>query len=329
MVTFRKLKRIVLFGTVALVVFGMWVSRGSKRRRLEWMGPPFSAEDMRFEGMVICNKQHVKQPRVNDAQTWQDVEDRNTIVFSSYYDADDHLIRVVANSLLEDTRPLYCVMWFEKAGSSWDTREGVISVKAFRDDLPFHHGRPWSAFYYICYLPHTKDIPYAISLAPRSCGTYQSGNSLAVQNTPNTWYQPKVEFGLCLPMIMNHFSDIVTLVETFEMHRILGVEKVVVYNVSMTASVENLIRDYQREGFVDVVQWNIMDKLNTWTHPGTPKDPNIQIHYAGQVSCMNDCLNRYKLYICQTYGRCKIRYNHISKKKTKKALNYIAQFWLS
>ncbi|XP_014665633.1 PREDICTED: uncharacterized protein LOC106807713 [Priapulus caudatus] len=291
MLAMRRAKRLLLAGIVCFVIVYAWRASG-KRKVVRWRGLAFNQQEMVDADMVICDSNDAKQPRVRDQQKWQDVKGRDTIVFSAYYEKS-HFVRIVANSRRDDSRPLLCVMWFETAGSSWAIREGVVTVLAQADEIPFHHERPWTSFYYICPLPLTPDIPYAISLAATSCDT-APGNVLAVLNTPDVWRRTKVMFGLCFPMIMNDFSDIVPLVETLEMHRILGVEKVVVYNVSMGKAAESLIREYQTEGFVDVVQWNIMDKLTTWTHPGTPRDSRLQIHYAGQVSCMNDCLHRYR-----------------------------------
>ena len=74
--------------------------------------------------------------------------------------------------------------------------------------------------------------------------------------------------------------------------RLLGVNRVVVYNTSSGPDLSRLLHSYSQEGFVEVVPWPIDRHLTPsagWMPARSPGD----IHYYGQLTTLNECSYRY------------------------------------
>ena len=95
-------------------------------------------------------------------------------------------------------------------------------------------------------------------------------------------YNPFLNFTVCLTTLHSNFSDAKRLVEFIEMHRILGAQRIVVYNENVSGEIHRYLEMYKSSKFVDVYQWKV------------PSD--VDIHYHGQIAMVNDCLYRY-MYI--------------------------------
>ena len=74
--------------------------------------------------------------------------------------------------------------------------------------------------------------------------------------------------------------------------RLLGVNRVVIYNTSSGPDLSRLLHSYSQEGFVEVVPWPIGRHLTPsrgWQPTLFPGD----IHYYGQLTTLNECSYRY------------------------------------
>ena len=90
--------------------------------------------------------------------------------------------------------------------------------------------------------------------------------------------QPRrYNFLICFSPLHRHFGDATLVVENLEMAQVLGAQHAVVYNTSITAGVDTVLRHYVRRGFLDVVSW---------------RDPPEPVHYKAQMGAINDCLLR-------------------------------------
>lgn len=78
------------------------------------------------------------------------------------------------------------------------------------------------------------------------------------------------------------------LVEMIEINKLFGADHFVFYNYSTGPDVDAYLQDYQRDGLVEVIQW----QLPTMFDPHSPKDKVAGIHYFGQLASLNDCLYR-------------------------------------
>lgn len=73
--------------------------------------------------------------------------------------------------------------------------------------------------------------------------------------------------------------------------RLLGVDRVVVYNNTCGQELDRLLRVYSEEGFVEMVPWPIHEHLvpsHGWKHSVSGGD----VHYFGQQVTLNECIYR-------------------------------------
>ncbi|XP_034024948.1 uncharacterized protein LOC117509385 isoform X1 [Thalassophryne amazonica] len=91
---------------------------------------------------------------------------------------------------------------------------------------------------------------------------------------------------------MFDFTNVLQLVQSLEVLRILGVSRVVVYKTSCSPETQRLLDYYTNTGFVEVIPWSITRFVNvsrSWLPQHGPGD----LHYFGQITALNDCLYRY------------------------------------
>ncbi len=73
--------------------------------------------------------------------------------------------------------------------------------------------------------------------------------------------------------------------------RLLGVDRVVIYNTSCGPDLDRLLQSYSQEGFVEMVPWPIDQHLNPsrgWLFSANGGD----LHYFGQLTTLNECIYR-------------------------------------
>lgn len=73
--------------------------------------------------------------------------------------------------------------------------------------------------------------------------------------------------------------------------RLLGVDRVVIYNTSCGPELDHLLQEYSKEGFLEVVPWPIDKHLvpsHGWLHSQSGGD----VHYFGQQTTLNECIYR-------------------------------------
>ncbi|XP_053377892.1 uncharacterized protein LOC128547951 [Mercenaria mercenaria] len=101
----------------------------------------------------------------------------------------------------------------------------------------------------------------------------------------------KNRFAVCLSPLYFNYSRAYELAEWIELNRILGAEKFVVYNISTSTNVDQVLGYYSRQGLVNVVQWQLPMRVSTYPKSKEP----AEIHYFGQTAALNDCLFRKPL----------------------------------
>lgn len=230
---------------------------------------------------VVLNKPNF--PGGLESQTWQDVHDRNVIVFSAFLDIRRQiggpLIRIIASGLQEQFNhvgQLFCTLWYVDI-------DLPVSVGPAIYDRIYHsllHPGMWVAHFILCPVPVIGDIsvPYAVSVTARSCES--PSNALMILNRIPEESIGQFSFAACFPPIYGKMGDLTNLLEWIELYKILGIKSIFFYNFSMDADVSRALHGYQenRADHVNIIQWKFPDgKLNS---------------YFSQRSAINDCLYR-------------------------------------
>ena len=96
---------------------------------------------------------------------------------------------------------------------------------------------------------------------------------------------------MCVTPLNYEYNNVNQLVEMIETNRLLGARRLVFYNHSTGSDLDQYLRSYVKDGVVDVIQWRIPVRVDTW-----PRTEVVDIHYFGQLAALNDCLyrNMYK-----------------------------------
>ena len=119
-------------------------------------------------------------------------------------------------------------------------------------------------------------------------GLQGTNNLLAVTHLQNNKTAPKVDFTICTSPMFFNYSDVGEFLQMVEVGQMLGVNKFVIYDLSIGKELLPYVQYYKKKGIVDVLPWNI-PRYND----ANPKAIHQFIHYFGQVISINDCVYRY------------------------------------
>ncbi|XP_037602559.1 glycosyltransferase family 92 protein F13G3.3-like, partial [Sebastes umbrosus] len=98
-------------------------------------------------------------------------------------------------------------------------------------------------------------------------------------------------FTVCVSNLFGDYNNVLQFAQTLEMYRLLGVNRVVIYNTSCGPDLDRLLQSYSQEGFVEMVPWPIDQHLNPsrgWLFSEHGGD----VHYFGQLATLNECIYR-------------------------------------
>lgn len=94
---------------------------------------------------------------------------------------------------------------------------------------------------------------------------------------------PRRNFTMCLAPLHGTPSTVENLVQYFELNRLLGAEKFIVYNYSITfKNFNTVLRYYESKGMVELVSWALPSKVRG------------KVWYYAQIAMLNDCFYRNK-----------------------------------
>ncbi|XP_014668838.1 PREDICTED: uncharacterized protein LOC106810079 [Priapulus caudatus] len=230
-----------------------------------------------------CTSNMAPPARPTDTQTWQRVADRDMLVFSAFLDDRERtpLIRMIGVANASNIEVVYCQVWPDNATVP-------LVVQATFVALPEIHNHVYGGYFIVCNVSGTSR-PVAVSVTAERCDA-SPANVLLVHHQVSQ--RKRGEFGVCVPAFIKNFNDVAALLEFVEMHRILGADKITMYNSSIHGDVDAILRRLQNDGIVEVIQWKISTKetgdVGVTTRHGTPVD----VHYAAQLACIQDCLYR-------------------------------------
>lgn len=230
------------------------------------------------KGPVLCN--HTLSSKLFDEpQKWQDVSNREVFVFSAYYEARYEAygpsIRIIASGLqaaYKTVGNMYCTLYYE------DRSHSVVVPALYQVIYPSTLVQDMSCSHFIiCSLPsEISAIPFAVSVTPQPC-TAHSNTLLVLNREP---VQKTNTHALCISLLYNQFRKWEMIAEMFEIHKIVGAAEITIYNFSIAAETDAMLRSFLADDnrFVNVIQWPFPHRLvsNIWS----------------QHAAVNDCLYR-------------------------------------
>ncbi|XP_068172616.1 uncharacterized protein [Antennarius striatus] len=98
-------------------------------------------------------------------------------------------------------------------------------------------------------------------------------------------------FTVCFSTMFD-FTNVLQLVQSMEMLKLLGVDRVAIYKTSNSPETQRILDYYTKKGVLEVIPWALstfMTVSRSWLPRLSPGD----LHYFGQLPALNDCLYRY------------------------------------
>ncbi|XP_063791583.1 beta-1,4-galactosyltransferase galt-1-like [Pseudophryne corroboree] len=212
------------------------------------------------------------------------LRDNRTFIIAPYFEhriQDKRAVRILSIIHHKEVKELYC--WF-----CCTINKYVMVSQAQIDILRHRFGFPYGATNLVCMEPPGCYAKYL------SVHTSPTGNmtELPLFQIQNQDMRPfSANFTVCISTMFGNYSNVLQFIQTMEMYRILGAQRVMIYLNNCSPQVEKVIQYYIAEGIVEVIPWPIQQYLRTspkWNYFMDAKD----IGYYGQVTALNDCIYR-------------------------------------
>ncbi|XP_046808761.1 uncharacterized protein LOC124420340 [Lucilia cuprina] len=245
---------------------------------------------------------------------WQILRNRNLTyhLFGAYLDNRPYvtnnriLIRILTMIDLISKNPqdyptTYCQFWFRE-------KFQPIIVPVEKTQLIWRYEWPHDSQYsfpYIltCTLPKDYEqwLPKSVSLVAAPCD--KATNMLRVIYRPLKATEKKKEFAVCIKGLDFPYIDLsYRVVEYLETLRVLGAEKVIMYNLEIHENTTKVLEYYQRTGFVEYRPFSFSLKYSNYPdyrHRQIKTKPYPFILHEGIA--YNDCIYR-NMYRFQYIG---------------------------
>ncbi|KAG7225891.1 hypothetical protein INR49_014319 [Caranx melampygus] len=187
-------------------------------------------------------------------------------------------IRIIGLFRRDSIQPLHCL--FCCAGyTSRTTTPATVSQHSDNFGFPFA----------------TTDVMCRIPQTTQPERTTESNQIwLPIRNKKNNKEDEeklRYNFTVCISNLFGNYNNVFQYAQTLEMYRLLGVDRVVIYNTSCGPDLDRLLQSYSQEGFVEMVPWPIDEHMNPstgWLFSKYGGD----VHYFGQLATLNECIYR-------------------------------------
>ncbi|KAJ1146199.1 hypothetical protein NDU88_012479 [Pleurodeles waltl] len=206
-----------------------------------------------------------------------------TFVIAAYYDnRSTNLVRIIGIVHYEETKDLYC--WFHCRSKN----SNVTIIKARIDMHSDRFGFPYGTADIVCPEPLDCDPQYV------SIHWSQEGDCerIPMFEIRNRHPEPlSANFTVCISTMFGNYSNVLQFVQSIEMYKLLGVQRVVIYKSDCSSWMERVLHHYLLEGTVEIVPWPIASHLKVskrWHYDIVPAD----LGYYGQLTALNDCIYR-------------------------------------
>ncbi|NWU98040.1 GALT1 galactosyltransferase, partial [Upupa epops] len=210
------------------------------------------------------------------------LEDNRTFIISPYFDdRESKVTRVIGIVHHEDVQQLYCWFCCQPDGQIY-VSEAKIDVHSDR------FGFPYGAADIVCLEPEHCD-PAFVSIHRSPHGNTDQLPRFEIKNRKAEPFS--VDFTVCISAMFGNYNNVLQFIQSIEMYKILGVQKVVIYKNNCSHLMEKVLKFYVEEGTVEVIPWPINSHLQVsskWHFSMDAKD----IGYYGQIAALNDCIYR-------------------------------------
>ncbi|XP_031747396.1 beta-1,4-galactosyltransferase galt-1-like [Xenopus tropicalis] len=232
---------------------------------------------------MVASKWNIEYKEIKRAEkNITPLGDNKTFIIHAYY--DDRVgknIRTIAIVHHSNTAGFYCLFY---CNTSLDGNAVPAYVNLHSDRFGF----PYVTADIVCAEPNAC----ASSHVSFFKNDYPKDDNLPAFQIKNRDSQPITsDFTVCMSTMFGNYSNALQFIQSIEMYKIMGVQRVTIYKNSASALMEKALQYYAAEGIVDIVEWPIDAYLSVstkWHYTMEPKD----IGYYGQIAALNDCVYR-------------------------------------
>lgn len=205
-----------------------------------------------------------------------------TFIISPYFDdRESKVTRLIGIVHHDDVKQLYC--WF------CCQPEGKIYVSKAKIDVHSDRfGFPYGAADIVCLEPENCD-PTHVSIHQFPHGNIDQLPRFEIKNRKAETFS--VDFTVCISAMFGNYNNVLQFIQSMEMYKILGVQKVVIYKNNCSHLMEKVLKFYIEEGTVEIIPWPIDSHLRVSSEWRFMQD-GTHIGYYGQITALNDCIYR-------------------------------------
>ncbi|XP_060613368.2 beta-1,4-galactosyltransferase galt-1-like [Anolis sagrei] len=214
------------------------------------------------------------------------LKDNHSFIIDPYFDnRTGSLIRAISIIHFEKVKELSCIFCCQ-SGSEIPIVTAEIDFHTDRFDFPYGTADV------LCLEPQNCSPKY-MSILPSHDLDFAQLPMFEIKNRHSG--EPLLGFTVCISTMFGGFNNVLQFVQSVEMYKILGAQKVVVYKNECSRLMERVLEHYVSEGVVEIIRWPIDTYLRAssyWHHSMDPQD----IGYYGQIAALNDCVyhNMYR-----------------------------------
>ncbi|KAM9370836.1 beta-1,4-galactosyltransferase galt-1-like [Phaethornis superciliosus] len=210
------------------------------------------------------------------------LNDNRTFIISPYFDdRESKVTRVIGIVHHEDVKQLYCWFCCQPSGKIYVSK-AKIDVHSDRFDFPYGRAD------IVCLEPQTCN-PTHVSINHSPLGNIDQLPRFEIKNRKAENFS--VDFTVCISAMFGNYNNVLQFIQSMEMYKILGVQKVVIYKNNCSHLMEKVLKFYVEEGTAEIIPWPINSHLKVsskWHFSMDAKD----IGYYGQITALNDCIYR-------------------------------------
>ncbi len=245
---------------------------------------------------------------VSNTRQFQKVSDMDVYVVSAFYDARDQtkpIVRIMALASQEyhGYANVHCMLRFQN-GTTLEYKTisvpGALEVKPSYVP-PFCY---WNVALIKCANPYLDWKPVSVSITSKMCS--MPSNLLKIHHMDLST-KPSMTLGLCTNTLYNfNVKDSAHLLEFFEFNKLLGVDKIFMYDTyNVSKAILKILRFYEESKYLEIINWKLpkpvlyksslpRDKTSWRGVPGLDRENNLPdcIEYHAQRLNYQDCLYR-------------------------------------
>ncbi|XP_040915877.1 uncharacterized protein LOC121196807 [Toxotes jaculatrix] len=195
-------------------------------------------------------------------------------------------IRIISIFRRDSMQPLHCLFCCE----GYLSRTTPATISEHSDNFGF----PFVTTDVMCQIPQNCNATHVTLLTQPESSNGPNQTWLPIRNKKtNGKEETKLQFNftVCISNLFGDYNNVLQFAQTLEMYRLVGVDRVVIYNTSCGPDLDRLLHSYSQEGFVEMVPWPIDKHMNPsrgWLFSQHGGD----MHYFGQLATLNECIYR-------------------------------------